>query len=296
MVEGEGGGQNIRDVRFMTGIDLGIAQTNLLDRLRASGAIDDKIVYLTKLFNEEVHLRRAAPPNPADRTAIDQLAGRTVNLGDAGSGTQSIARDVLGRLGVAVREVNLADRDAIAGLEAGDIDAVVLLGGKPVPTLAMRKGLRLLALPFARQLRDDFLPATLSAEDYPGVVEPGRRVDTLAVGTVLIAHDWPRDSDHYRGRSKEFVDASIPTRSTKLRGRSPRHPKWREVNLAATLPGWTRFGAAETWLKQHREPSEVAREGFEQFVSAHGGEPATAKKRERLFREFLKWNEARERQ
>jgi hypothetical protein len=179
---------------------------------------------------------------------------------------------VLDRLGVAVREVNMADRDAITRLEAGDIDAVVLLGGKPVPALAMRSGLRMLAVPFARQLRDDFLPATLSSEDYPGLIAAGRRVDTLAVGTVLIAHNWPKDSDHYR-KIEKFVDAFF-SQIDKLQS-PPRHPKWREVNLAATLPGWTRFGSAETWLKQHREPAEAARERSDRFVS----EPETAEDR-----------------
>src|SRR5215470_4936313 len=28
------------------------------------------------------------------------------------------------------------------------------------------------------------------------------------------------------------------------------HPKWREVNLAARLPGWQRFGPAERWLQR----------------------------------------------
>jgi uncharacterized protein len=289
---GAGGGRNIRDVRFMKGIDLGIAQSNLLARLRASseiGAIDDKIVYLTKLFNEEMHLIVRADSTV---TAIDQLAGRAVNLGDAGSGTQLIAHDVLDRLGIAVREVNMGEPDAIARLKAGEIDAVILLGGKPVPALATLSGLRVLPVPFVRELRDDFLPATLANEDYPGLIEPGRRVDTLAVGTVLIAYNWPKDSDHYK-KIEKFVAAFFP-QLDKLQA-SPRHPKWREVNLAATLPGWTRFAPAETWLKQHREPTEAARERFDRFVSARGVRPGSAEERERLFQEFLQWNEVRER-
>jgi len=31
----------------------------------------------------------------------------------------------------------------------------------------------------------------------------------------------------------------------------PRHPKWHDVNLAATLPGWPRFEAAQEWLDSH---------------------------------------------
>src|SRR5712671_5849481 len=169
---GAGGGRNIRDLRFMKGADLAITQPSLLARMRQSGELDDKIVYLAKLFNEEMHLVVRADAGVA---SIQHLAGRTVNLGEAGSGTQSIARDVFTRLGIAVREVNMTERAAIEGLRSGDIDATIVIGGKPVPAVAlMAAGFRLLPVPFVKQLREDFLPAILSNEDYPGLIEPGR--------------------------------------------------------------------------------------------------------------------------
>src|SRR6185312_7232708 len=233
------GGRNIRDVRFLKGIDLGITQTNVLAHLQASreiGTLDDKIVYLAKLFNEEVHLLVRAD---SGATTIADLTGRTVGLGVPGSGAQIIGHDILDRLGVKVREVDLAGADAIARLKAGELDAVMLIGGKPVPAVAgVASGLRMLPVPFAKPLRDDFLPAVLTSEDYPGLITPGREVETLAVGTVLIAYNWPKDSDHY-AKIEKFVGAFFP-RIAQLQA-SPRHPKWREVNLAATLPGWTRF-------------------------------------------------------
>jgi TRAP-type uncharacterized transport system substrate-binding protein len=292
-VVGVGGDRNIRDVRFMKGVDLGITQTNLLARLRVSpqiGALDGKIVYLTKLFNEEMHLLVRADSNV---TAIDQLNGRTVSLGEAGSGAQLIGHDVLDRLGVAVHEVNLAAPQAIARLKAGEIDAVVLIDGKPVPALAnVTAGLRVLPVPFVKPLRDDFLPATLTSEDYPGLIEPGRQVETLAVGTILIAFNWGKDSDH-SAKIEKFVDAFFP-RLARLQA-PPRHPKWREVNLAASLPGWTRLTAAQAWLDQHRDQDVTQQEKLDQFVRARGGMPASANEREQLFREFVKWSEARER-
>jgi TRAP-type uncharacterized transport system substrate-binding protein len=293
-VVGAGGGQNIRDVRFMKGVDLGVTQTNLLARMRTSGEIgplDDKIVYLAKLFNEELHVLVRADSN---LTALEQLAGHSVSVGEPGSGTQLIAHDVLDRLGIAVREVNMAGNDAIERLAAGEIDAVALIGGKPIPALAQRSGLRLLPVPFAKPLRDEFLPASLTSEDYPGLIEPGRRVDTLAVGTVLIAYNWTKDSDQYK-KIRKFVDAFFP-QLAKLQA-APHHPKWREVNLAATLPGWTRFPAADAWLAQHdSEPvAESEREKFDQFVRARGGVTGSAEDHERLFQEFLQWSDARAR-
>ncbi|HEX4556799.1 MAG TPA: TAXI family TRAP transporter solute-binding subunit [Xanthobacteraceae bacterium] len=290
---GAGGGRNIRDIRFMKGVDLAITRPSLLARMRQSGEIgpiDDKIVYLTKLFNEEMHLVVRADAGVA---SIEHLAGRTVNLGETGSGTQSIAREVFSRLGIAVREVNMTERAAVEGLRSGDIDATIVIGGKPVPAVAlMAAGFRLLPVPFAKQLRDDFLPAMLSNEDYPGLIEPGRRVETLAVGSVLVAYNWPRDSDRYQ-KIEKFVEAFFP-RLGRLQT-PPHHPKWREVNVAATLPGWTRFGAAEDWLREHREPNGAAREEFERFVGTRQARAATPDERERMYEEFLQWQQARER-
>jgi TRAP transporter TAXI family solute receptor len=289
---GAGGGRNVRDIRFMKGVDLAITRPSLLARMRQSGEIgpiDDKIVYLTKLFNEEMHLVVRADAGVA---SIEHLAGRTVNFGESGSGTQSIAREVFSRLGIAVREVNIPERAAIEGLRSGDIDATVVIGGKPVPAVAIMAaaGFRLLPVPFVKQLREDFLPATLSNEDYPGLIEPGRRLETLAVGSVLVAYNWPRDSDRYQ-KIEKFVEAFFP-RLGRLQA-PPHHPKWREVNVAATLPGWTRFGAAEDWLREHREPTGAAREQFELFVSARSAR--TPEERDRLFEEYQQWQQARER-
>jgi len=285
---GRGGGQNIRDLRLMK-VDLGLTQSNLLARFRRGGEFGptDKIAYIAKLFNEELHL---FVRSDAGFVSIEQLAGKTVNLGPAGGGSELTARDVFERLGIAVREVNLGENDAIEKLKSGEIDASVLLAGKPVSGLARHDGLRLLPVPFAKQLQDEYLPARLAAEEYPGMIDPGRSIDTVAVGVVLVAFNWPKDSEGYR-RIEKFVEAFFP-RIAALQV-PPRHPKWREVNLAAVLPGASRFAAAQDWLKRHRDQAADRRQQFEQFVSTRQASPASTDERERLFQEFLQW--ARER-
>jgi hypothetical protein len=74
-------------------------------------------------------------------------------------------------------------------------------------------------------------------------------VDTVAVSAVLFAYGWPKTNvDRYR-RVQRFVEAFFPRIGDFQR--PPRHPKWHDVNLAATLPGWTRFEAAQAWLDSH---------------------------------------------
>ena len=130
-VIGKGGGQNIRDVRFLKGVDLGITQSILLNHFRRTneiGNIDDKIVYIAKLFNEEMHLVVRAD---SGITSIEQLGGKKVNFSDIGSGTQLSTRDIFERLEIKAEEVNMGQADAFEKLKSGEIAATVLIAGKP---------------------------------------------------------------------------------------------------------------------------------------------------------------------
>jgi TRAP-type uncharacterized transport system substrate-binding protein len=256
------------------------------------GPIDDKIVYIAKLFNEEMHLIVRAE---SGITAIEQLRGKTVNFSDAGSGTQMSARYMFGLLGLQVQEVNMGQADAFEKLKTGEIDATILIAGKPAASMAKLKaadGYRLLPMPYSKALQRDYLPATLNAQDYPALIEPGREVETLAIGAVLIAYNWPRETDRYR-RIAQFVERFFPKLAEFQK--SPRHPKWRETNLTATLPGWQRFAGAEEWLSRNRANAvAMQKEKFDGFVSSQQGDvkrSLTPQEREALFQQFLQWNQ-----
>ncbi|NWG23732.1 MAG: TAXI family TRAP transporter solute-binding subunit [Pseudorhodoplanes sp.] len=294
-VIGKGGGQNIRDVRFLKGIDLGITQSNLLGHFRRTnelGVIDDKIVYIAKLFNEEMHL---VVREESGITSIEQLAGKKVNFSDVGSGTQLSTRDIFGRLGVKAVEVNMGQSDAFEALRRGEIAATVLIAGKPAGAMAKLRradGFRILPVNYPKPLHDDYLPATLTASDYPGLIGPDETIETVAVGAVLIAYNWPKYSDRYK-RIEKFVERFFP-RLAEFQ-KAPRHPKWKEANLAATLPGWTRFDVAEAWLAKAKAQAAAQRTQFEKFTAAKPGvtlATMSQEERDRLFQEFLRWSEA----
>jgi len=294
-VIGKGGGQNIKDVRFLKGVDLGITQSNLLGYYKRSneiGAIDDKIVYIGKLFNEEMHLIVRAD---SGITSIEQLAGKKVNFSDVGSGTQLSTRDIFERLGIAAQEVNMGQADAFEALKRGEIAATILIAGKPAGSTAKLKasdGYRILPVAYAKPLQADYLPTTLTSSDYPGLIAPGEKVETVAVSAVLIAFNWPKGTDRYR-RIQKFVDTFFPKLAEFQK--APRHPKWKEANLAAVLPGWKRFEGAEEWLRRNASP-QAERDQFEQFLTGRREKSASlpSEERDRLFQEFLQWK-ARER-
>src|SRR5882762_4100097 len=104
-IAGIGGPRNIRDVRYVRGIDIGLTQTSILNNFRRSnerlGQLDDKIVYIAKLFTEEVHLVAKS-----DITSIAQLKGLKINLDAKGSGTSYSMRDLFNNLGIDIQEVD----------------------------------------------------------------------------------------------------------------------------------------------------------------------------------------------
>jgi TRAP transporter TAXI family solute receptor len=296
-VIGKGGGQNIKDVRFLKGVDLGITQSNLLPYYKKTneiGVIDDKIVYIAKLFNEEMHLIVRAD---SGINSLADLAGKKVNFSDVGSGTQLSTRDIFERLGIKAQEVNMGQADAFEALKRGEIAATILIAGKPAGAMAKLKasdGFRILPIAFDKPLQTDYLPAALSPEDYPGLIAPGQKIETIAVGAVLVAFNWPKGTERYR-RIQKFVDNFFPKLAEFQK--APRHPKWKEANLAAVLPGWTRFAGAEEWLRKHDTVAQGERDQFDQFLAGRREKAASlpSAERDRLFQEFLQWR-ARTRQ
>lgn len=293
---GKGGGQNVRDVRLLKGVDLGLTQSVLLHYFRQSnelGSLDDKLVYIAKLFNEEMHVVVRAE---SGINSIEQLNGKKVNFSDIGSGTQLSTRVFFERLGLKPTEVNMGQAEAYEALKHGEIAASILIAGKPpgsVSKLRASDGFRLLPVPYAKTLRDYFLPTVLTHEDYPNLIESGSRIDSIAVSCVLIAYNWAPDTDRYK-RLVKFVEKFFP-RIAEFQ-KPPRHPKWREANLAATLPGWKRFGPAEEWLRKNQNPTaDAERRKFEDYIDSRRerAQAFAPEQQDKLFEEFLKWRETR---
>jgi uncharacterized protein len=245
---GNGGNRNILDILTLADADMAIAPVVLVDRLRDArtfGDISRKLAYIAPLFTEEFHLLA----RPEIETLTD-LAGKTVNLGEEGGASAILGREVFNRLDVRIKEVNLGLDAALDGMRTGQVFATLLVSGKPVHFLAryaQPDGIHFLPVPASPAPEHDYLPTTLRHDDYPNIIAAGESVDTIGIQSALFAYNWPIRSERFRllesfvqtffSRFPEFLDDS-------------HHPKWREVNLAAWLPGWQRFGPAKRWLQR----------------------------------------------
>jgi TRAP-type uncharacterized transport system substrate-binding protein len=182
--------------------------------------------------------------------SLRDLDGRTVSVDLPNGGTFVTSLIVFERLGIRPNVVYIEQRIAMEKLRNGEIDAVIAVQGKPSKAVSQFKDDRFHLVPvdYAKPLQNDYLPATLTAADYPNLISGQEQVDTIAVPAVLAAYNWPPATDRARKLSL-FVDAfftKFPTFQN-----APFHPKWKEVSLSAPLPGWQRAPAAQQWLKSH---------------------------------------------
>ncbi len=137
---------------------------------------------------------------------------------------------------------------------------------------------------------DFYLPTSLKREDYPSLIQ-SEEVPTIAVQTVLAVFNWPKTSERYR-RVARFIEAYF--NKFELLHNPPYQPKWKEINLAGKVPGWTRYSAAEEALAKlapaEAKQSAQLRSQFESFLDAKtDGRTLTRQEREALFQEFIKW-------
>ncbi len=275
---GGGGLQNISGVLTLADADMSIVPVALLNDARAMPGLNDireQIVYIAPLYVEEFHILAHWPIE-----SISDLAGKTVNLGVKNSAAALLGAKIFARLGIKVNVVNLDHSAAMSAMRAGDIAADLVLSSKPVASLAsydsLQEGFHFVAIPYSPALKEDFLPAALTHDDYPYLIGQ-KSINTIGVRSVLIAYNWPKGSD--RHRLLDFFVRSLFSRFPELKAGS-HHRKWREVNLTATVPGWSRFPPALRWFDQQE---------IESFLSKW--QTGAEADRARLYRDFFRWRE-----
>ncbi len=294
-VVGRGFLQNLIDLKLLRGIDIGIVRADVLEDARKQApyrGMLESLTYITKLYNEELHvLARAAVHN------IAELEGKRV--GFVGTATP-IGPAVFEFLKIKVEPSSDDAATALQKLKNGQIAAVVYVGSKPVSSFGSfdrQEGLHFLSIPFTTKMMElTYLPARLTAEDYPDLVAANAPVDTVAVSTILFAAPLQPKSDRYRNVAN-FVEAFF-TQFPRLQ-EAGHHAKWQEVDLAATVPGWKRFPAAESWLQRNAVASSAAlseqelREAFARFLDERsrlsGAGGMTAAQKDEMFNLFQQW-------
>jgi uncharacterized protein len=277
--------QNLWDILYLRGVDMGFLQSDTLEYLKDDPqikSIRNKIRYIALMFPEEIHILARS-----DINSLEDLAGKKVSINAKGTGSAVTGPVIFRRLGINAQIEYEDSNIAIERMRKGDIAAHIWSLAKPAQPVAQVKcdGLHLLTIPF-KEFSDLYLPSKLTNKDYPNLIPPNQEVSTIAVGNVLAVFNWPENTDRYR-KVARFTQPFF-SRFSELH-KPGFQPAWKNINLAASVQEWTRFKAAQEWLDRNAEDPEL-RAKFKDFLKQEGlaGNLPTASPE--LFQQFLDWS------
>ena len=255
------------------------------------GELTRKISYIAALYNEEVHVLARR-----DITRLEDLNGNRVNVDVVGSGSAMTAEILLDALGIKAKVEHEKQINGVQELKRGEIAAIIHVGGAPIPLFAdipADSGIHFIPVAFSPNLAETYLPAQFTHDRYPLLVAGDAPVPTIAVGDVMAVFAWQPGTERF-SKVARFVDAFF-SKFDQFQ-QPPRHPKWREVNLTAEVPGWTRFQASADWLAKRTAAGTAdaaTQQRFDLFLSQINPPPSrqlTDAARSALFESFLAWN------
>jgi TRAP-type uncharacterized transport system substrate-binding protein len=239
-----GATENVNSLLYLKGVDAAIINTDALEDYKAQVPfIERRIVYILNLFPSELHVF----VRPEIRS-IEDLRGKKVNFNTQGTAAAYSGPLIFSRLGLDVEKMFIPHQVALEQMKRGEISAVVFITSKPVDAFLKGRwdpGFKFVPVEYDAKFEDYYLPSSLEAADYPSLVPKGERIATISVPTILAAYNWPQQSDRYR-RVARLVD-NLFGRLDRLQS-SGFDPKWKDVNLRASVPSLERFRPAQEWL------------------------------------------------
>ncbi|GAU85961.1 TAXI family TRAP transporter solute-binding subunit [Bosea sp. BIWAKO-01] len=243
--------ENLNSLLYLRGIDTAIINSDALDEYRNQmPQIRRQITYVLNLFPSELHI--FVRP---EIQSLQDLAGKKVNFNTLGTAAAYSGPLIFSRLGINAEKTFIPHPIALEQMRKGEMAAVVFITSKPVDAFVRGRfepGFKFLSVPYDSKFEDYYLPAVLEAGEYPGLIKAGERVPTISVPTALVAFNWQPQTNRYQ-RVARFVD-TLFNRIDQLQAPGF-DPKWKSINLAATVPGLDRFSAAQQWLdRQARAP------------------------------------------
>lgn len=248
---------SIENLKLMTksgeNAGLGIVQSDVLGFLKRSNnpnsrEIAQKLRLVFPFYQEEVHLlaRRGI-------ASVADLKGKRVVIGEEGSGNSLTAINLFSLLGIEPgKMIQLPPAEGVLAVLADDADAMLFVGGKPVPLFDNLAGLKeasggknaellkeihFLPLKDAR-LEKEYEPADLMPKDYPFIEG---NVPTVAVTAVLVAYDFSSGRNpYYLRRCEELAKVGNAVRQHLSYLKESGHPKWKQVDPARPIGEWKR--------------------------------------------------------
>jgi TRAP transporter TAXI family solute receptor len=211
-------------------VDLAILQLDVLkvtsDAMQAKAGFNvlKELKVILNLYFEEIHV---ITKNDGIRS-LSQLEGKKVAVGPERSGSALTAEVLLAAYDLRVEKFFDAPNDALQKLERGELDALIFVGGAPVPAFEkLDPSFRFVRLPSNPLLEQLYQRKKIDKGVYPWAGE----VETFAVPSVIMTRDR-RDSD-YVALIQRLLLAIL---SNKENLDATGHPKWKSAQFRFMIP------------------------------------------------------------
>ena len=290
-----GAKNNVSDLLYLKGVDAGVVYTDVFDEFKREEKIkniDKRINYISHLFLSGVHVL----VRPEIRELKD-LEGKKFGFQGRGTGVSVTSAILFNRMGINVEPVYITNNQALEQMKTGEMHGLIYLVSKAHPSLTSidpKWGFHLLSIPYEK-FTDYYVPLTFENSDYPNLVKPGEQIEAMAVPAVLAVYNWPKGSDRFR-KVARFIEYYFD-RFEKFK-QPPFQKEWKEINLAATVPGWTRYWYADQLLQEKEKKQQPPAETSAVFTGAPGETPLDLRDpvRRKEYNEFLEWRRQQSKQ
>lgn len=285
-----GAKQNVVDLLYLKGVDAGVVYTDVFDEFRQEGKIkniEKRINYLSQLFLSGVHV--LVRPEIKE---LKDLQGKKFGFQGRGTGVSVTSAILFKRMGIDVEPIYITNNQALEKMKTGEMHGLIYLVSKAHPSLTgidPKFGFHLLSIPYDK-FGDYYVPMTFENSDYPNLIPADQKVEAIGVPAVLAVYNWPKTSDRFR-KVERFIRYYFDRFETFKK--PPFQKEWKEINLNAAVPGWTRYWYADQLLGEMERKQQVSTTAASETVatSASGKQnfdfTDPAKRKE--FNEFLEW-------
>jgi TRAP transporter TAXI family solute receptor len=259
-VIGYGSLQNIEDLLFLKGIDVGMVHSDVMRHMEQRGILPgakNRLKYITKLYDEQLHILANTK-----YTDIKQLNGQTVIVGRPGSGNEMSALTLIRDLRLKVKLIHVEFEEGVEQVRDGKAAAMIVVARKPSSKLRKVKAgsdLHFLPVPMTKTVLRTYFPDPLTAEHYPNLVPPGKSVETARMAAILAVYNWQDKSLRYAN-----VTRFIRTFMDKLDhlSKASRKDVWQKLDFTGKIKGWQQYEPAANIIRKSVASRQVIPTGL----------------------------------
>ena len=133
-----GAASNLDDLLYLRGVDAAVTQSDVFEYFRTERKtpnLERRVQYIIRLPISELHILARN-----EVQSLEDLRGKKVNFGPAGTGASLTGTIVFQRLGINVEQVLIDQPTALQKLQSGQVDAIARVIPKPIDFFSKDSG------------------------------------------------------------------------------------------------------------------------------------------------------------